>query len=228
MNELEEIGLKKLQEAFKKVNSMELDSLNIPNEDFEFSEKYKKNMAKLLKKHRKPSYRYFNTAGKRAVACILVCIMIIASSVTIAAFHEPVAEFFVNVYEKFVEIFFGDDYAANSPSEIETVYTLGYLPEGYEFESREVIGNLVKTVYVNGTIEMRLTQNILNANALLDYENADFTIQTENGMKIAVIEKFGNRYLYWASNEYAYKLSVPNYFSNEECILIVESLIELK
>ena len=119
MNELEEIGLKKLQEAFKKVNSMELDSLNIPNDDFEFSEKYKKNMAKLLKKHRKPSYRYFNTAGKRAVACILVCIMIIASSVTIAAFHEPVAEFFVNVYEKFVEIFFGDDDAAKSPSDMD-------------------------------------------------------------------------------------------------------------
>ena len=156
MNDKEKIGLKKLQDAFKEINSEELDNLNIPKEDFEFSEKYKKNMEKLLAKQRKPYWQYVNTAGKRAVACILVFIMIFASSMSISAFREPVVEFFVNVYERFVEIFCREDGTTTSPDEIETIYTLGYLPEGYEFESREVVGNTSKVVFTNGKIYYKM------------------------------------------------------------------------
>ena len=225
MNDKEKIGLKKLQDAFKEINSEELDNLNIPKEDFEFSEKYKKNMEKLLAKQRKPYWQYVNTAGKRAVACILVFIMIFASSMSISAFREPVVEFFVNVYERFVEIFCKEDGTAASPGEIETIYTLGYLPEGYEFESRKVDNNSVKTVFVNECNKIKLSQYVLSTDTLLDNENADFEIQMSDGYKIAVIEKFENRFLYWISNEYAFKLSVPSELPEDEYIKIIE-LIE--
>lgn len=224
MRDIEKIGLQKLQDAFKEVNSRELDNLNIPQEDFEFSEKYKKNMAKLLANHKKPYWKYVNTAGKRAVACILVFIMIFASSMTISAVREPVVEFFVNVYEKFVEIFFGEDDVTKSPGEIGTVYTLGYLPDGYEFESREIKRNSAKTIFVNGEVEIYLMQYILSTNALLDNESADFEIQISNGCKIAVIEKFENKYFYWNSNEYAFKLAVPSELPENEYIKIIESI----
>ena len=193
MNDKEKIGLKKLQDAFKEINSEELDNLNIPKEDFEFSEKYKKNMEKLLAKQRKPYWQYVNTAGKRAVACILVFIMIFASSMSISAFREPVVEFFVNVYERFVEIFCKEDGTPASPGEIETIYTLGYLPEGYEFESREVKYKYVQTVFRDGKFEIRLIQYTLNTNTTFDNEETDFTIQLESGMTIAVIEKYENK-----------------------------------
>ena len=78
-------------------------------------------MEKLLAKQRKPYWQYVNTAGKRAVACILVFIMIFASSMSISAFREPVVEFFVNVYERFVEIFCREDDAEKSKREQERV-----------------------------------------------------------------------------------------------------------
>ncbi|MBQ8862775.1 MAG: DUF4367 domain-containing protein [Clostridia bacterium] len=227
MNDKEKIGLKKLQDAFKEINSEELDNLNIPKEDFEFSEKYKKNMEKLLAKQRKPYWQYVNTAGKRAVACILVFIMIFASSMSISAFREPVVEFFVNVYERFVEIFCKEDGTTTSPDEIETIYTLGYLPEGYEFESRKVDNNSVKTVFVNGCNKIKLSQYVLRVGLLLDNENTNFEIQTENGIKIAVVEKFEDKALYWNSSEYSFKLVVPKEFSDEECIKIIESIEKL-
>lgn len=227
MNDKEKMGLKKLQDAFKEINSEELDNLNIPKEDFEFSEKYKKNMEKLLAKQRKPYWQYVNTAGKRAVACILVFIMIFASSMSISAFREPVVEFFVNVYERFVEIFCKEDGTAASPGEIETIYTLGYLPEGYEFESREITKDIIQTIFYSDENEIRLIQTVFNSNTFLDNEEADFEIITENGMKIAVIEKFENRFLFWISNEYAFKLVVPEDFEDKECIKIIESIKKL-
>ena len=227
MNDKEKIGLKKLQDAFKEINSEELDNLNIPKEDFEFSEKYKKNMEKLLAKQRKPYWQYVNTAGKRAVACILVFIMIFASSMSISAFREPVVEFFVNVYERFVEIFCKEDGTPASPGEIETIYTLGYLPEGYEFESREITGNISKLIFTNGKRNLYLMQHILSTNTTFDNEESDFTIQLESGIKVAIAEKFEDKALYWNSSEYSFKLVVPKEFSDEECIKIIESIEKL-
>ena len=228
MNDKEKIGLKKLQDAFKEINSEELNNLNIPKEDFEFSERYKKNMEKLLAKQRKPCFRYFNTAGKRAVACILIVAMLFASSMTIEAVREPVVEFFVSVYEKFAEIFFGDDEIENSPYNVYKIYAPEYIPDGYEIVEQKITGTLyITTILKNEYSVIHLKQYILKVNSTFDNEKADFLIETKNGITIAVFEKLERKALYWNSGEYAFKLVVPKEFSEEECIKIIESVKEL-
>ncbi|MBQ8403649.1 MAG: DUF4367 domain-containing protein [Clostridia bacterium] len=224
MKNNENIGLQKLKDAFKEINSEELNSLNISKEPFEPSERYKKNMAKLIARQKKPYWPYVNTAGKRAVACILVFIMIFASSMTISAVREPVVEFFVNVYEKFVEIFCNKDDVTKSPDEIGTVYTLGYLPEGYEFESREENYNYVQTVYGNNHSKIRLTQYTLSTNTTFDNEDADFEFQISDEITVAVAEKADRKSLYWNTADYAFKLTVPNEISEKECIRIITEI----
>ncbi|MBQ8862953.1 MAG: DUF4367 domain-containing protein, partial [Clostridia bacterium] len=217
--------LQKLKDAFKEINSEELNNLNIPKEDFEFSERYKKNMEKLLAKQRKPYFRYFNTAGKRAVACILVVVMLFASSMTIEAVREPVVEFFVNVYEKFVEIFFGDDEIENSPDAIEEIYTLGYVPEGYEFVSREIVGDIyVQTMFKKENLTITLTQYTMQNKILMDNEEADFEILSEHNIKVAVINKSNSKILFWNTNKYAFRLTVSPIFSEDECIKLIEHI----
>ncbi|MBQ9709669.1 MAG: DUF4367 domain-containing protein, partial [Clostridia bacterium] len=207
------------------INSEELNNLNIPKEDFEFSERYKKNMEKLLAKQRKPYFRYFNTAGKRAVACILVVVMLFASSMTIEAVREPVVEFFVNVYEKFVEIFFGDDEIENSPDAIEEIYTLGYVPEGYEFVSREIVGDIyVQTMFKKENLTITLTQYTMQNKILMDNEEADFEILSEHNIKVAVINKSNSKILFWNTNKYAFRLTVSPIFSEDECIKLIEHI----
>ena len=224
MKKSENIGLQKLKDAFKEINSEELNNLNIPKEDFEFSERYKKNMEKLLAKQRKPCFRYFNTAGKRAVACILIVAMLFASSMTIEAVREPVVEFFVSVYEKFVEIFFGDDEIENSPDAIEEIYTLGYVPEGYEFVSREIKENAVLTTFSNTENRIILTQYTFQNKVFMDNEEADFEILLNDHTKVAVICKLNNKMLYWNTYRYAFQLTIPSTLSESECIKLIESL----
>ena len=224
MKKSENIGLQKLKDAFKEINSEELDNLNIPKEDFEFSERYKKNMEKLLAKQRKPYFRYFNTAGKRAVACILIVAMLFASSMTIEAVREPVVEFFVNVYEKFAEIFFGDDEIENSPYDIEEIYTLGYVPEGYEFVSREIGEKQIKTIWSNGKSEIILYQYIFKNSYLLDNENSNFYIMYDTDVKIAYINKNKIKVIQYNNQKYSFIINISNKNSDEQCIEIIKSL----
>ena len=223
MKKSENIGLQKLKDAFKEINSEELNNLNIPKEDFEFSERYKKNMEKLLAKQRKPYFRYFNTAGKRAVACILVVVMLFASSMTIEAVREPVVEFFVNVYEKFVEIFFGDDEIENSPDAIEEIYTLGYVPEGYEFVSREITIQQVKTIWTDGENEIMFEQYIKKISSFLDNEETNLEI-TDEDVSFAYVYKNGIKIIYWNNEEYVFVLKIPKDISKDECIKYINSL----
>ncbi|MBQ7290147.1 MAG: hypothetical protein IJW76_00280 [Clostridia bacterium] len=224
MKKSENIGLQKLKDAFKEINSEELNNLNIPKEDFEFSERYKKNMEKLLAKQRKPYFRYFNTAGKRAVACILIVAMLFASSMTIEAVREPVVEFFVSVYEKFVEIFFGDDEIENSPDAIEEIYTLGYVLEGYEFVGRENNSIYSKSIWENGKYEIIFYQYILSGNETLDFQNSSYNVIKILNFNVSVIEKNDKRILYWNNNEYSFRLYIPNYFSNEDITNIIKNV----
>ena len=224
MKKSENIGLQKLKDAFKEINSEELNNLNIPKEDFEFSERYKKNMEKLLAKQRKPYFRYFNTAGKRAVACILIVAMLFASSMTIEAVREPVVEFFVSVYEKFAEIFFGDDEIENSPDAIEEIYTLGYVPEGYEFVGRENNSICVESIWKNGDKTITFYQFILKGNELVDYESSNYTLTKISNIDAIIIEKNDIKILYWNNNKYSFKLYIPTYFSNQDIINIIESM----
>ena len=224
MKKSENIGLQKLKDAFKEINSEELNNLNIPKEDFEFSERYKKNMEKLLAKQRKPYFRYFNTAGKRAVACILIVAMLFASSMTIEAVREPVVEFFVNVYEKFAEIFFGDDEIENSPDAIEEIYTLGYVPEGYEFVSRENNRICVESIWENTANEIIFYQYLLSGNETLDFQNSSYNVITILNFNVAVIEKNDKKILYWNNNEYSFRLYIPDYFSDEDITNIIKNV----
>ena len=223
MKKSENIGLQKLKDAFKEINSEELNNLNIPKEDFEFSERYKKNMAKLLAKQRKPYFRYFNTAGKRAVACILIVAMLFASSMTIEAVREPVVEFFVSVYEKFAEIFFGDDEIENSPDAIEEIYTLGYVPEGYEFVSREITIQQVKTIWTDGENEIMFEQYIKKISSFLDNEETNLEI-TDEDVSFAYVYKNGIKIIYWNNEEYVFVLKIPKDISKDECIKYINSL----
>ena len=52
-------------------------------------------------------------------------------SMTVSAIREPVVEFFTNVYEKLLEMVFDEEDIATAPNTIETVYSLGTIPDGY-------------------------------------------------------------------------------------------------
>ena len=221
---LEHKGYKKLKEAFKEVNQWEYENLHLDDlEEVIPSVRYQKRMARLIRQQKHPFWKYFNTLGKRIAVISLVIALTLACSMSVSAVREPIVEFITNMYEKFVEIVFDQDDIAKSPETIETVYTLGYIPEGYSLHEEVILDNRTSFVWVNNDFEQIIfTQYILAGNYSLDNENGDFEILHIADKKIAYMNKYGTKKIYWNTEDYAFSLMLPASFSEEECLRIVK------
>ena len=228
MTDKELSGKKKLIKALEKCELCFEEKYPPADIDVEFSKQYEHYMERLLAGKIKKRRKCLNTPIKRIAACIAAAMIIFGGSMTVKAFREPVVEFFTNAYEKIVEIFFGDDDIAKAPSEIETVYTLGYVPDGYVIESYFIneYGRFSKIVFSNGENEIVFQQYTLNGKFVMDNEDANYKYIFANDIKIAVTNKQEKRILYWNTDEYSFKLSISIEFTEEECIDIITSLIE--
>ena len=176
MAENKYIRNKTIREAFEQLDAWEEDQLDIDfTEEIHFSEKYERYMARLLRAQKKPWWQYTNTVAKKVAVIALVILLTFGASMSVSAVRKPVVEFIVNVYERFVEIFFGEDDIAEASCELETIYTLGKLPEGYELVECQIRKNYVHFVRqdVEGNI-VKFSQHIFNSRGTYDYEKSNY------------------------------------------------------
>ena len=194
--------------------------------DVVFSKKYQKNIDRMLSGKQKSYPKFLNSSWKRVVASIVVVAMVFGGSMTVKAFREPVVEFFTNIYEKIVEIFFDDDDIAKAPSEIENIYTLGYVPDGYVEESFDSDELTTKIYWTNGDDKIYFKQYTLDSETHLDNEISDYQIFCICDIKIAMIEKYGKRILFWNDDEYAFTLTMSVDVSEEDYVNMIKSTVE--
>lgn len=176
MTEQEKIGQRYLEAAFSKMHELYLEE-NPPIEgEVVYSPKYIKAINKLLGKKEKRYAKFFDSTYKRVAAVIVAAMLAIGSGIGVYAFRESIGEFITEIKDKFVEIFFDETSISQAPAEIETVYTLGYVPEGYMFESSE--NKIIKatTVWSNGEDKIILWQQLLSNKENIDIETSDFEI----------------------------------------------------
>jgi hypothetical protein len=224
MTEQEKLGQRYLEAAFAKMHEIYLEE-NPPVEgDVVYSPKYIKAINKLFEKKEKRHTRWFDSVYKKVVAIIVAAMITIGSGVCVYAFQEPIAEFIAEIKDKFVEIFFGEADISKAPTEIETVYTLGYVPDGYTLESSENMRIRATTIWSNGEDEVVLWQYLISNKETFDNEISDYKTIWISDIKLNYIEKYEDKYFYWNNAEYVFELSVPNNISNDECIDIIESL----
>ena len=228
MTDKELSGKKKLIKALEKCELCFAEKYPPADIDVEFSKQYEHYMERLLAGKIPKRRKCLNTPIKRIAACIAAAMIIFGSSMTVKAFREPVVEFFTNAYEKIVEIFFGDDDIAKAPSEIETVYTLGYVPDGYEMESYfiDYFKTATKTVYANNETKLVLFQYVLDGRTGLDNEYTNFEYVYIGDMKVIIVDKNETRSLFWNTNEYAFSLDMHIQISEDEWIAIIQSITE--
>lgn len=223
---IENAGLKKLKEAFQEINQWEYENLHLDTlEEIIPSTQYKKCMERLIKRQKQPYWKYINTIGKRVAVLMVATALTFALSMSVSAVRKPVVEFFVNAYEKFVEFFYDEDDVMRAPDTIETVYTLGYVPDGYEFVKTLNLYGRVKHVWKNNiSAEIVFSQYILNGDYALDKEKCEFELLNVDGTIIAYIDKYELKKFYWNNDNYAYQLAVDSSFSIEECLQMINSI----
>lgn len=224
---VENAGLEKLKEAFREINQWEYENLHLDTlEEVIPSARYKKRIERLIKRQKQPYWRYVNTVGKRVAILVVAIALTFALPMGVSAVREPVVEFFVNVYEKFVEFFYDEDDIAKAPDTIETVYTLGYVPEDYQLESFELKNYASQMCWKNSNNESIIfCQRLLGAKYTLDHEDSDCSQLFLPNITVVFVEKNRFKSFYWNTKEYSFSLTVSSNFSLEEIVNIIESIV---
>ena len=184
------------------------------------------NICKKARKNKSRSiFWYINTTGKRVAAFFIVVGLLCGFSAGVYAIREPITEFFLNVKEKFSEVLFNTEDIEKAPTAIDTVYTLGYVPEGYELAETSITEHKVNFVWENQKADyIDFAQYILKSSSTVDTEKFDCSIFYVNNMKVICLEKHINKTYFWNTNEYAFSLTAPISITNDDLIQIIESL----
>lgn len=219
-----EIDMNIVDNYFKQIR--ELDGGVYEKSDEQIAKELENIYKKANKNKKKLLLWYLNTTKKQAVAILIAICIFLGLSVGVYAAREPIVEFFLNVKEKFSEVFFNQEDIEKAPKTIETVYTLGYVPEGYELSDRKIYNKNVKTIWKTslGT-EIIFDQSCINnSEKTIDNEDNDLEIFYIENTKIITYEKFDQRKLIWNNEKYIFSLTVPKKISSEEYKNIINSL----
>lgn len=214
-----------LEEAIKQYDKTYCDTFLSIDKDLPFDEECEKNLRKLMRRLNNPFRLYFNTVGRRIAGVAAVLLIAFGCSMPVKAVREPVVEFITNVYEKCVEFIYGEENLATAPNTIETVYTLGFIPDGYEMDRFFIGRDTASMTWKNENGDrLVLSQGILFGSIIIDTEGSNFEVIIWNGEKFTVAEKHGIKSIIWYTDEYEFSLTMPSNISNEDAFVFIDSL----
>lgn len=218
-------GYEKLKEAFRLSNKDFLGSIElVPEENVCFSPRYEKKMVRLIKRQKRPYWKYVNTVGKKIAVIAIAFMMLFGLSMTIKAVREPVVSFIVTVFDKFSELFVDKSETQNAPDKIEEVYTLTDLPEGY---LETFFDNSEKTVEFQWRNEENIIvfqQNILKSKTTFDIEDSNVSKYYKNGCEIFYISKNNTTKIFWRTNFYSFEIEINKMMNEDEMTVLFESV----
>ena len=227
MRKKKKTGREALEEALRKSFADYHWQFPDSEEEIHLGKDYENYMDGLIRRSKNPTPLHFRTAWGRA-ACVAAAVLIaFTCSMTVSAVRTPIVNFLTNAYDQFTEILFDDADIEKAPSTIETVYTLGYVPEGYAKEQFYVYALSTNMTWKNENGDrIILLQGTLEGSLMLDPEESDYAIFEENGKRIIYIQKIGIKSFYWNSEKYEFQLVVPENMPQEEVFLLIDSLIK--
>ena len=198
--------------------------LDDASDTHEFSVEFEKKMQKLIKRRNKPYYKIINTVGKR-VACIIV-IVLLASSVTVLsvdALRNAVADFFVNIYEKFSTVqSVNEDKTA--PTTIEDIYAITYDLSDYDVIYEEKDNYSYNITYIKDDVVidfLQYTKDMYDQN--VNTEDAEIsTISITSKEAIIFLDNQSYYHLIWDNGDYI--LNIRSNIDEDALICIAESV----
>ena len=223
-------GREVLEEALLKYCETHGDPVPRYEGEFHFSADYEQYIHALIKSSKKAPRRGCSTLGKRVAGIAAAILIAFGCSMTVSAVRSPFVSFCMNTYEKFTEIFFDASDIEKAPQTIETVYTLGYVPEGYELNSQSVEKESSFFVWHNRDGDsIKLVQNILNIKLTIDTEESDVISTNVNDFQIFFKDKYGKKTYFWNTDEYQFRLYImDDDISTEDGIELIRSVMKYK
>lgn len=160
---------------------------------------------------------------KRIIIFIIAAALALTGCVA-AIYYRQIGNFIEEVYEKYIKVHFVDE-TPSAPIEIEDVYTLTYVPEGYELVDRKESTSLLRYQYQNKTKIISFEQYILfDTCHVVDLEDG-YTQIFEGEALTVYYKELNNISIYkWSNGIYAFSIYDRQTLSQDEIIKMINSL----
>ena len=165
---------------------------------------------------------------RKPLSTKMIAILVAAAVLLLAGcaiiYRDEIRDFITDVREFFVKVTF--DEGEQESREIEEIYELTYIPDGYSLKSQRINRMAVEYVFSNADNKsIRFVQQSLDASSFyIDSEHSDNTIiEIENYTIYSRIAENMHYYL-WNDGKYALKLISAIELTDEELLLIINGL----
>ena len=175
--------------------------------------------------HQKP---FGHPALRRVVTAALIAAVIAASALSVEAVRTPVVEFFRQVYEVCTHFFMQRSSPdAPAPEIIETVYTFGFVPNGYTQTYTEIGPDRVRFKWESSSDgKLSLTQYLLDRGFFINTEGSEQREVTVHGRTAMLYRRADVAYLVWATEDYSFMLiSSGNPLPDETLLRLASGLV---
>ena len=167
------------------------------NTEISFSEKFEKQMKKLIHRREKPYYVLINTAAKRVAMIILVAVItVVSTTIGIAAIYQPFADFIMEVFEDHT-LFrpnHNNQTSSADPFAEWKSYTPSYIPKGFDVKTEVTDWEYIHTVYSSDEQFFWIEQySNYNGNISIDTEGTSIEDIYVSGVKGIYYENKGER-----------------------------------
>lgn len=181
------------------------------------------------RRHRKAMRVIVNgKTPRKPLSTKMIAILVAAAILLLAGcaiiYRDEIREFVTNIKEFFVEVKF--DEGENESQDIDEIYELTYIPEGYSLEDQRINRLSVQYKFTNIDNDLiRFTQQSLDASSFqVDSEHGDNTI-IEISNHTIYSRKTGDMYYYlWNDGRYAMQIYSNEQLSNEELLLMINGI----
>ena len=214
------------QAIFDGISQKYGEELAVNEESALCSKKHLAKMRKILKPLR------FNATNvnspKRALIAALIAAAILLAGCTVYIFRESVWDSIVKVYKDHIEISLNRDHMGNDKP-LEDIYSIGYMPEGYEFKTDRSTPGTIYRVWKNADENSISFEqySLFHTDVLLNNEDGSTTIFECGGWEIYCRQYDDSCYYIWIDRDYYLTIFIRGNVPREEVERIIES-IEVK
>lgn len=183
--------------------------LCVPETEHQFSERFERNMQKLIRRRNKPYYRFINTLGKRAAVIVIAFLTISFTTVmSVEALRTPFLDFIMSIFSDHSEVRTIDD-SGVYPSKIENYYEITSDLSDYSIERDELSEEERAVIYRCGDIIISFHQIVVNEfDRNYNTENAIIESIDINGYEaIGFLDNHNYYSLIWNNGEYIIKIA---------------------
>ena len=220
--------MSELQEAFREAARREFAM--VPAEEdlhWVFSRRFERRMRRIIRAQEYGYWNLVNTTAKRIAIVAAIIVMLLSTVMAIKPIRERVIKFFVDVYEEYFEIHFGEEESWDLPERTEPMvrYTLTVLPEGYKEVEYMELDILLRTEWQNEKADkITLQQEPGTHEVTFDHTGSPPSSITHNGSIITHQYSDDTHMFVWEKDGYIFYLTIHENYSEEEMFLIIDSL----